>query len=165
MGTKTTKKIDLNCLSWTETRKKNGLDPLGLQVSSVNFYQTLLPGISNVTLRMRYYGLYSWLSWMYAQHVGDTNPESWRRIVRRTEALYALIAWRRGGESGVAGVEWADDTLEALKGTTIDFAEDAEVGTPNSYFKIAWGVYGQAYESQLFDWSSDGFTGPPDRRS
>ena len=47
---------------WTEYRKKNGLDPLGMQNSSVNLYQSLLPGISNVTLRMRYYGLYAWLA-------------------------------------------------------------------------------------------------------
>jgi hypothetical protein len=151
MGMEAAKKVQLNCLAWTEYRKKNGLDPLGMQVSSVNFYQKLLPGISNVTLRMRYYGLYAWLSWMYAQHTGDTNPDSWRRIVRRTEALYALIAWRRGSETGVAGVEWAEDKLKALKGKTIDFSEDAEIGTPNSYFKIKWGVYGQAYESQLFE--------------
>jgi hypothetical protein len=121
-----------------------------MQVSSVNFYQALLPGISNVTLRMRYYGLYAWLSWMYAQHHGDTNPDSWRRIIRRAEAVYALIALRRGGETGVAGVEWADDTFKELKGTTIDFAEAAEIG-PDSYFAIKWGVYGQAYESQLFE--------------
>jgi hypothetical protein len=45
--------------AWTEYRKKNGLDPLGMQNSSVNLYQTFLPGVSNVTLRMRYYGLYT----------------------------------------------------------------------------------------------------------
>lgn len=45
---------------WTEYRKKSGLDPLGMQNSSINLYQRLLPGISNVTLRIRYYGFYSW---------------------------------------------------------------------------------------------------------
>ena len=33
--------------------KKDGLDPLGMQNNSVGLYQTLLPGASNVTLRMR----------------------------------------------------------------------------------------------------------------
>jgi hypothetical protein len=41
---------------WTDYRKKNGLDPLGMQNTSVALYQRLLPGISNVTLRMRYTG-------------------------------------------------------------------------------------------------------------
>jgi hypothetical protein len=42
---------------WTDYRDKGGLDPLGMQNSSINLYQRLLPGISNVTLRMRYHGL------------------------------------------------------------------------------------------------------------
>ncbi len=79
---------------WTEYRKKNGLDPLGMQNSSVNLYQTFLPGISNVTLRIRYYGLYAWLAQRYARQVGDTDPNNWKRYVRRAEALYALVATR-----------------------------------------------------------------------
>jgi hypothetical protein len=65
-----------------------------MQNSGVSLYQTLLPGISNVTLRLRYYGLYAWLCWTYAKREGDTNPESWKRFIRRAEALYALIAAR-----------------------------------------------------------------------
>ena len=79
----------------TEYRKKNGLDPLGMQNSSVSLYQTFLPGISNVTLRMRYYGLYPWLAHRYAKEIGDTNPESWSR--RLTIGHPARI----GGEIGV----------------------------------------------------------------
>jgi hypothetical protein len=97
----------LNFPEWTEYRKKNGLDPLGMQNSSVNLYQTLVPGIGNVTLRMRYYGLYAWLSWVYAKRIGETNPQSWQRTIRRTEALFALIAQRRGDEGGVTGTDWA----------------------------------------------------------
>jgi hypothetical protein len=40
------------CPEWTDYRDKSGLDPLGMQNSSINLYQRLLPGISNVTLRM-----------------------------------------------------------------------------------------------------------------
>ncbi|SFL22690.1 hypothetical protein SAMN04488518_1243 [Pseudovibrio ascidiaceicola] len=95
----------VNFPEWTEYQSKNGLDPLGMQNSSVNLYQTFLPGISNVTLRMRYYGLYAWLNRAYGQNIGDTNPETWKRYIRRTEALYALIACRHGGETGVAGID------------------------------------------------------------
>src|SRR5262249_16282034 len=97
----------INYPEWTEYREKSGLDPLGMQNASINLYQTFLPGVSNVTLRMRYYGLYAWLCRAYARQVGDTNPETWKRYIRRTEALYALIACRRGGEGGVAGIDWA----------------------------------------------------------
>ncbi len=136
---------------WTEYRKKNGLDPLGMQNSSVSLYQTFLPGISNVTLRMRYYGLYPWLAHRYAREIGDTNPESWKRIVRRAEALYALIAAANGGETGVAGTEWALRTLEVTHGDTIEFASATEPGSETYYLKQAWGAFGAAYRSQLFE--------------
>jgi hypothetical protein len=43
-----------NYPEWSDYRRKNGLDPLGMRNSSVSLYQTFLPGISNVTLRTRY---------------------------------------------------------------------------------------------------------------
>jgi hypothetical protein len=98
---------------WTEYKKKSGLDPLGMQNSSINLYQRLLPGISNVTLRMRYYGFYAWLASIYAHRIVDTNPKTWQKFVRRAEAVYALAAQRRGNEGGMAGVQWAQRKLEA----------------------------------------------------
>lgn len=141
----------INFPEWTEYRKKNGLDPLGMQNSSVNLYQTFLPGISNVTLRMRYYGLYAWLCSSYAKKIGDENPESWKRYLRRTEALYALIAYRHGGETGVAGIEWASKAIDSSTGKSIEFAEAAEPGSETFYLKQTWGAYGAAYGSQLFE--------------
>lgn len=141
----------INYPVWTEYRKKNGLDPLGMQNSSVSLYQTFLPGISNVTLRMRYYGLYAWLCRTYAQKIGDTNPESWKRFIRRAEALYALIAYRHGGEGGVAGIEWAQEVLDPNQSGFIEFAQAAEPGSEKYYLKQAWGAYGAAYRSQLFE--------------
>jgi len=138
---------------WTEYQKKNGLDPLGMRTSSVSIYQTLLPGISNVTLRARYYGLYAWLCHHYAESVRDTNPKSWQRFVRRAEALFALICYRHGGETGVAGVAWAGRTIEGLgdPGELIDFATAAEPGSDIYYLRQAWGAYGAAYASQLYE--------------
>lgn len=141
---------EINYPEWTEYRKKNGLDPLGMQNSSISLYQTFLPGISNVTLRIRYYGFYAWLSKIYAQRIGSTNPEEWKRFIRRAEALYALIAYKRGGESGVAGIEWAQKTLDANNTGSIDFATAAEPGSEAYYLKQTWGIYGLAYRNQLF---------------
>src|SRR5687767_6948337 len=93
---------------WTKLSKKRGVDPLGMQNSSVRIYQRLLPGISNVTLRIRYYGLYVWLADCYARDIGDTDQTTWQRRIRRAEALYALVAQVKGGEIGVGGAEWAE---------------------------------------------------------
>ncbi len=141
----------INYPAWTDYKKKNGLDPLGMQNSSVSLYQTFLPGISNVTLRMRYYGLYAWLCRSYAQRVGDTNPESWKRFIRRAEALYALLSYHHGNETGVAGIEWAQKAYDEAASDDIDFAQAAEPGSETYYLKQAWGIYGLAYRSQLFD--------------
>jgi hypothetical protein len=141
----------INFPEWTESRKKNGLDPLGMQNSSVNLYQTFLPGISNVTLRIRYYGLYAWSCRTYTQRIGHTNPENWKRYVRRTEALYALIAYRHGGETGVAGIDWASKAIDNISGEIVDFAQAAEPGSDTHYLQQAWGAYGAAYGSQVFE--------------
>ncbi len=37
--------------------------------------------------------------------------------MRRAEALYALVAQRKGNETGVAGVDWAQKALEVLEQT------------------------------------------------
>lgn len=140
----------INLPEWTELKQKNGLDPLGMQNSSVNLYQSLLPGISNVTQRIRYYGLYAWLCRRYLQDIGDTNSETWKRFIRRAEALYALIAYHHGGENGVAGIEWAQ-RASAEQGDVVNFGAAAEPGSENYYLKQAWGIYGLAYRSQLFD--------------
>jgi hypothetical protein len=139
------------CPEWTEYQKKNGLDPLGMQNTSVGLYQKLLPGISNVTLRVRYYGFYAWLSSIYAERVRDTDPKTWQRFIRRAEALYALTSQRHGNEHGVVGIQWAQRRLDGPPPAGIDFADDAEPGSPTHYLKQPWGAYGAAYGSQLFE--------------
>jgi hypothetical protein len=136
---------------WTEFKKKNGLDPLGMQNASVNLYQSLLPGISNVTLRLRYYGFYAWLSLSYAKQNGDTNPKTWQRYIRRAEALYALVSQYKGQEVGVAGADWAHRKLNSSTDNFIQFDADAEPDSDTHYLKQAWGAYGAAYASQLFE--------------
>ena len=137
---------------WTEYKKKSGLDPLGMQNSSINLYQRLLPGISNVTLRVRYYGFYAWLASIYARRSGDTNPKTWQKFVRRAEAVYALAAQRRGDEGGMAGVQWAQRKLDADQEFFVEFARHADPGADGTpYLQQAWGAYGAAYASQLFE--------------
>ncbi len=47
---------------WTVQSETQGLDPLGMQNTSITLCQQLIPGVSNVTLRMRYYALHTWLT-------------------------------------------------------------------------------------------------------
>jgi len=136
---------------WTERVDKRGLDPLGMQNAGVALYQSLVPGISNVTLRIRYYGYYCWVSDAYAREKGSTDFAEWRSWVRRAEALFALAASYHGGEGGVGGVEWADRRL-SLEEREIDFAQAASNDTNvTRYLRQSLGVFGGAYYSQMVE--------------
>ena len=133
---------------WTEKAEKRGLDPLGMQNSGVLLYQSLLPGISNVTLRMRYYGYYCWVSETYARRGTTSDFQAWRIWVRRAEALYALVS-ARTGETGVGGIEWANRRL-ATTGRVIDFEAAASTDPAQErYLRQSLGVFGGAYYSQM----------------
>lgn len=135
---------------WTERSDKRGLDPLGMQNSGVLLYQSLLPGISNVTLRMRYYGYYCWVSEAYARRGATSDFEAWRNWVRRAEALYALVS-AQAGESGVGGIEWANRRL-AVAGRVIDFEVAASTDpSQERYLRQSLGVFGGAYYSQMVE--------------
>ena len=137
---------------WTSKEEKNGLDPLGMQTTSIALYQQLLPGIGNVTVRMRYYGFYTWLADTYAKEVGSTDVERWCIYVRRAEALYALTAIHITGETGVAGTEWATAKLSDSDTELIEFhlSTDRE-GDHRQYLKQKFGVFGAAYGAQLVE--------------
>lgn len=135
---------------WTARDDKGGLDPLGMQTTSVALYQRLLPGISNVTLRVRYYGFYVWLARHYSKVIRNTSVDEWCRFLRRAEALYALIAQDCGDAAGVAGSRWAKRALAVESRSGIRFSRytDRQPGQ-SQYLKQKFGAFGAAYGSQL----------------
>lgn len=142
--------IDHGTPAWTQQDERQGLDPLGMQNTSISLYQWLVPGVSNVTLRMRYYALHSWLASEYARAHHSPDVEEWCRFLRRGEALYALISQHQVQEAGVAGNRWAKRTLKNLRGERIDF--EVNTNKPNGplqYLRQKFGAFGAAYSSQL----------------
>lgn len=135
---------------WTERAEKRGLDPLGQQNSGIALYQTLLPGISNVTPRLRYFGYYCWVSDTYARRSGSTNFEEWRRWIRRSEAVLALVSAHIGGETAIGGIDWATNALRSAT-DVIDFTEAAEIDSGRPYLRQQMGIFGGAYVSQLLE--------------
>jgi hypothetical protein len=98
---------------WTDMAEKNGQDPLGMQSLCISLYQSLVPGIGNVTLRIRYYGFYAWLSWRYVRAGASDSKTEWRRYIRRAEALCALVTLRANlAETGISGANWARKLLQ-----------------------------------------------------
>lgn len=71
-----------------------GRDPLGIQNSSITVYGRLLPGMTNLTLRLRYYGLYCWLLKEYdklPEGKSKKNLEYQYNFIRRAELTIAFI--------------------------------------------------------------------------
>src|SRR5262245_46945708 len=87
-----------------------GLDHLGVQAPCVALYAQLLPGITNVTDRARYYSFHPWVIREFDRRYKDHSLAAFQKVIRRAEVLFALIAIRhsrldqRDGEHGEAMV-------------------------------------------------------------
>jgi hypothetical protein len=62
----------------------DGLDHLGIELVSVNLYQAMLPGLTNVTERARYYAFYPWTVHRSRPHLGDRHGVVARLLARCT---------------------------------------------------------------------------------
>ena len=69
-----------------------GLDPLGLQITSEATYAALLPGVTNLTNRIRYYGFYCWLLDFYAENIRDTNQQTQNNFIRKSSIVALRVA-------------------------------------------------------------------------
>jgi len=87
--------------AWVKkTYHTKGLDPLGVQAPCINLYGRLLPGITNVTDRARYYSFYPWAVWAFEQLPGSKTLEPFIEWIRRADCLFTMIGIRHRIESG-----------------------------------------------------------------
>lgn len=139
--------------SWTKAGSWTlGRDPLGMQATSVRLYRSLVPGLTNVTNRLRYYSFYCWV----IQHYEDTEHSGaeakWRIFIRRAEALYALACNVVDPErsDGLAGGLWAGAFRQALPTDTIDLRPHTDQpGQSGQYLKATRGNFGQFYIASM----------------
>lgn len=90
-----TQSTTLPTTAWLKlSNHTRGLDPLGAQAPAINIYGQLLPGITNVTDRARYYSFYPWMIRTYEQLTGEKTYESLRDWVRRCDCLFTMIGVR-----------------------------------------------------------------------
>lgn len=137
-----------------------GLDHLGIQAPCITLYGELLPGITNVTDRARYYSFYPWFLKSYEQF-GKKAPL--QVALRRAECLFALVAERHAtttaepqelhGARMVGRNRLVPALADAGDGGTIDLALFASYReeTPHAYFKNRMGGLGQYYLGPLRD--------------
>lgn len=132
-----------------------GLDPLGLQNTSDATFSMLLPGLNNVTGRIRYYSFYCWLLDEYSKQSGDTNPSEQHKFIRRAEYIIALASlYFIGDVSNIPGSLYAStqitknpDNVHYLQSGT--YKPDGT--TKNTYWQYPQGAFGQYYFGSLSD--------------
>ena len=147
-------------IGWVEPAKPiRGLDHLGVQAPCIALYAQLLPGITNVTNRARYYSFQPWLIRSFEHRYSDHSLDEFRRVLRRAECLFTLIAIRHArvvgddddGRHG-AGMVGRLSLLripEDQKAIRLDDFADLE--GPKRYFKNRLGGLGQYYFGPLRD--------------
>ena len=94
-----------------------GRDPLGIQNSSISVYASLLPGMTNLTQRLRYYGFYLWLLNEYKELPGDSvHKESVTdqyNFIRRGELIISyLMSNLHSQELAVIGSNFSSSHLK-----------------------------------------------------
>jgi hypothetical protein len=125
-----------------------GLDPLSLQTTSEATYATILPGISNLTNRLRYYGFYCWLLDFYFQKEKKGNSTEQYKFIRRAELMVAIIMQSERKEVlQITGSNFAVDLINSQTGKVFDLAAGADKTPENDkvYWKYSSGAFGQYY--------------------
>lgn len=139
---------------WTELGQDSGLDPLGMQRPIEVIYQSLIPGISTITLRFRYYSFFPLILKHYEEHIRDPDPMRFRLFHRKCEALYALVCTYGEPELGITGSDWAHKILnEVGKNGAVDFtvAADPNAAESQRYLRNERGAFGGIYATQMSD--------------
>jgi hypothetical protein len=138
-----------------------GIDHLGVQVVSTNIYAHLLPGISNLTDRARYFSFYPWVLDSYARRSPGKSPDEWRTWIRRHE--FTLSAASIAAETadkidenaagGVIGARAARRIVNKKGTATVDIHDATRIengkAAKGTYFKNREGGYGQYYKNQM----------------
>lgn len=133
---------------------KVGLNQLGLKNASEALFTSLLPGLNNVSNRIRYYSFYCWLISEFYKNKDSFTDKEFYKYIRISEYLLALIHARGEGVDGIPGITYALNTrsqggseFNLLLGTY-----NSQGNThSNTYWANAGGVLKQYYASSLKD--------------
>lgn len=135
-----------------------GLDHLGTQAPCVLIYSQLLPGITNVTDRARYYSFYPWFLWSFDQRY-PKDKEKFIEFFRRADCLFTLIAEQharktdhdqeRHGTAMVGRNQLVPAITQLEAGSILRLSDYTDKDSSLRYFKNQLGGLGQYYAGTL----------------
>ncbi|MBO6056642.1 MAG: hypothetical protein J6P64_00270 [Bacteroidales bacterium] len=132
---------------------KRGRDPMGIQNCSITVYGLLLPGLTNLTGRLRYYSFYCWLLYEFEKEYRNSGLErsvkDQYNFIRRSELAMAFIMEGRGVGSVVGSMHVANNKYILSKGR-YDLISSADIDSKHEkYWKYTTGAFGQYYLGSL----------------
>ena len=141
--------------SWVKPPKAiGGLDHLAVQAPCINIYGRMLPGITNVTDRARYYSFYPWVVWALEKR-GHRYGTTFVDLFRKSDCLFTLIAERHAKVTGGDRDEHAAATVgsgnmaatvsKVRDGYSVRLSDHACREGNTRYFKNKLGGLGQYY--------------------
>jgi hypothetical protein len=141
--------------SWVKPPKAiGGLDHLAVQAPCINLYGQMLPGITNVTDRARYYSFYPWIVWALDKRECRYD-NTFIDLFRKSDCLFTLIAERHAKVIGDDRDDHAAATIgsgnmsEAISrvrdGYSVRLSDHACREGKTRYFKNKLGGLGQYY--------------------
>ena len=135
-----------------------GRDPLGVQNSSIKTYGKLLPGLTNLTLRLRYYGFYMWvLDEFFKKQDGnkDFSQRDQHNFIRRGELIIAYLMRHIGeDEQSIIGSNFTNSHAEDLElngfyNIALGADKLADTVKDSVYWDYISGALGQYYAGSL----------------
>lgn len=134
-----------------------GRDPLGVQNSSIKTYGRLLPGMTNLTLRLRYYGFYMWVLNEYDIKIkkeGENTLQNQYNFIRRSELIIArIMRLLHPLEQSIIGSDFTKDETEIKLLGYYDIKKGADKNKETIQGSVYWdfesGALGQYYAGSL----------------
>jgi len=136
-------------------QSSKGRDQLGIQSTSLAAYSQLLPGLTNLTQRIRYYSFYAWLTEDYATNEKNKSHLKFKQYVRRGEILFAfsslLADYDQNGIPGSLFVkQYVNKNGWPEKNESLDIKEFADKSPDKkTYWQYSGGAFGQYYLGPL----------------
>ncbi len=131
-----------------------GLDHLAVQAPCISLYGKMLPGITNVTDRARYYSFYPWVVWSLEKN-GHRYGDTFIDLFRKADCLFTLIAERHANVTGgdrddhaaatVGSGNMAEPVSKIRDGHSVKLSDFACREGKTRYFKNKLGGLGQYY--------------------
>ena len=126
---------------------------MGYRNAPEDLFVTLLPGLNNVTARIRYYSFYCWLLDQFFTRYKSPTPSDYNRFIRYAEYLLAILHTNLSDAGGIPGIDYALNIMRE-KPDVVDLAAGsykANGSTRGSYWANSGGVLRQYYGNSLYD--------------